>query len=466
MFRVTLDPSSLQPLTDQIVGEIRKRIVQRAIKSEARLPSIRQFAETHSVASSTVVAAYDRLAQEGFLKARKGSGYYVAPKARPSATGTHVALNEAEDVLWIVRRSMTDDKTLIKAGAAWLPPEWQAQDAVRQALLNIAADGVTSALSYGEPRGLGALRTLLSSRLSSVGINASPEQIILTHGASQAIDLVARFLVKSGDAVLVDDPGYSTTFGLLKMLGARVYGVPRTPQGPDLAALETLMTEHRPKLLFTTAAMHNPTSTSMTQANAYQVLRLAEKFKTIIVEDDNYGELDDKVHVRLAALDQLQRVIYIAGFSKSMAKGLRAGYLAASQDIVESLLDIKLLTGLTTSGLNEQIVYEIISSGAYDRHLVKLRKRLDQKRQVVSRKLRDLGMEFFGEPDAGMFIFAKSPHITNTAQFASNAEKQGVLMGPGHLFRPHMESSPWLRFNVAYCDHPAVYALLKPDAEL
>lgn len=462
MYLVTLDPSSLVPLTDQIAEEIRKRIVQRVIKPSTRLPSIRRFAEMHGVASSTVVSAYDRLVQEGVLVARKGSGYYVAMKSRPAARGKHVNLNEAEDVLWIVRRSMAGSKTLIKAGAGWLPAEWQAQDEVRVALQAVVEAEVKAAVDYGDPRGFRGLRSLIATRLESHGIGATPEQIILTNGASHAIDLVARYFLRSGDAVLVDDPGYYTTFGYLKMLGASIYGVPRTPQGPDLAALEALMSEHQPRLFFTSGSLHNPTGTSMTQANAYHVLRLAEKFGTLVVEDDNYGELGPPQQVRLAALDQLQRVIYISGFSKTTAKGLRVGFIAASQEIVESLLDVKLLTSLTTSGLGEQIIYEIMRSGAYEKHLGKLRKRLDQKRQIVARQLQEAGMTLFGEPNAGMFLFARAPHITNTAELASRAEKQGVLLGPGHLFRPHMEPSPWLRFNVAFSDHPEVFDLLKP----
>lgn len=461
MHLVTLDPSSLLPLTDQIVEEIRKRIMQRAIKPNTRLPSIRRFAETHNVANSTVVTAYDRLVQEGLLIPRKGSGFYVSQKSRPVARNAHVSLNEAEDVLWIARRAMVDPRTLVKPGAGWLPEDWQAQEGVQLALKRIAEGSVRTAVDYGELQGYGLLRQALGTRLHHAGIEVSPEQIIMTNGASHAVDLVARYLLKSGDTVLVDDPGYFTTFGYLKMIGVRVYGVPRTPQGPDLAALEALLIEHRPRAFFTTAALHNPTSTSMTQANAYQVLRLAEQFDTIIVEDDNYGEFAAPSQIRLAALDQLRRVIYISGFSKTLAKGLRVGFIAAGRDIVENLLDIKLLTGLTTSGLSEQVVYEVIRSGDYDKHLAKLRKRLDQKRQVVTRKLADLGMTLFGEPDAGIFLYARAPYITNTAELASKADAEGVMLGPGYLFRPHMEPSPWLRFNVGFSDHPAVFAILK-----
>lgn len=457
---VTLNPRDALPLTDQITDELRKRIVQRALKPGTRLPSIRSFAKTHGVSTFTVVEAYDRLVNDGFLISRKGSGFYIPKLLRAKRARERVQLENAQDTLWILRSILQEKRPVLKAGAGWLPASWLDDGIIRSGLRALAREPASLNLEYGEPHGYAPLREELVRKLGGLGISVQSRQLIMTHGVSQAIDLIGRYLVHAGDTVLVDDPGYYATFGYLKTLGATLIGVPRTAHGPDIGALENLLTEHKPKLFFTMTILHNPTGTSTNQATAHRLLQLAEKHDFMIVENDTYGDFHPLPLTRLATLDQLNRVIYVSGFSKTVSPDLRVGYIACRENLAEDLVDLKLLTGLTTSQLNERLIFNILASPQYTRHLQQINARLDRSRDSIIQKLRNCGLDLFATPEAGMFVLARFGPNSNAAEIASLAAAKGIILGPGHVFRPHDEPSPWLRFNVAFCDNALLYRFL------
>ena len=297
--------------------------------------------------------------------------------------------------------------------------------------------------------------------ISPMAQQADPAQIVLTKGATHALDLVARYFIRPGDAVLVDDPGYYIQFGALKSLGAKIVGVPWTLDGPDTAVMEALILEHKPKLFFTNSVLHNPTGSSISQAVAYRVLQLAEKHDLLIVEDDIYGDFHPGRITRLATLDQLDRVIYISSFSKTVSASLRVGYLACKRDIAEHLVDLKLLTGLTTAEIDERLIYQLLTDGYYRKHIDKLRGKLQVAREQTFRSLEKIGLQPYVEPEGGMFVWVNMGEQTNVVEMASAAAAQGIMLAPGHLFRPHQEPSQWMRFNVAACNDPTVFEFLE-----
>ena len=457
---VTLNPHDALPLTSQITDDLRKRIVQRALKPSTRLPSIRSFAQAHGVSTFTVVQAYDRLVKEGFLVSRQGSGFYVSKRSGTKHAREFINLENAEDTLWILRSTLQDRRSVLKVGAGWLPASWLDGGMIRNGLRALARTAEPFFLEYGEPHGYLPLREQLVQKLIGLGIDTQPRQLITTHGVSQAIDLVGRYFIHPGDTVLVDDPGYYATFGYLKTLGATLAGVPRTSQGPDIAALEKIIEDQRPKLFFTMTVLHNPTGTSTNQATAHRLLQLAEKYDFAIVENDTYGDFHPNPVTRLATLDQLKRVIYISGFSKTVSPDLRVGYIACREDLAEDLVDLKLLTGLTTSQLNEGLIFGIFASRQYGKHLQRLQERLERSRKSTIKKLENCGLETFATPEGGMFVLARFGASSNAAEIAGLAAAKGIILGPGNLFRPHHEPSPWLRFNVAFCDDPSIYRFL------
>ncbi|HCU84253.1 MAG TPA: PLP-dependent aminotransferase family protein, partial [Methylophilus sp.] len=230
---------------------------------------------------------------------------------------------------------------------------------------------------------------------------------------------------------------------------------------PDVSALQQLLQEHRPKLFFTNTVLHNPTGTSTSLAVAHQILQLSEKYGLYIVEDDIYGDFHPQNATRLAALDQLNRVIYVSSYSKTISASLRVGFIACQADLANRLLDLKLLTGLTSSEINQRVMYQILVEGRYRKHMEKVRSQLEVKRAQVIRALEECGLSIHAEPAGGMFVWAKLANDKNAAEVASEASKQNIMLAPGNLFRPYQEPSSWLRFNVAHCEDDKVFELLR-----
>lgn len=457
-----LDSSSGTPLVLQIVNGFREAIEEGALRPGAKLPSIRQFAQAHDVSVYTAVDAYDRLVAQGYFVSRPNLGFFVR-RRQVAAASAHAPLAcDAFEADFYMRRIFEHRSLGIKSGCGWLPPDWLFGEGVRRSLRNLAA-GDISISGYGEPKGHLPLRQLIRDLLAEREVTVTAEQLLLAQGSSQALDLIARRMVRPGDKVLVDDPGYANLYFILRFMGAELIGVPRTEEGYDLPALESLIQQHQPRLFFTQPRLQCPTGASATLAHMYRVLQLAERHDMLIVENDIYADLDDQPRATFASLDQLSRVVYIGSFSKTISPNLRVGYLAASQELVEALAQLKMISGLTSSEFSERLVYGALIDGRWRKHLKNLRERLAEAHRRVSTRFLDLGFESFGSPKAGMFLWVRHPEIADSNAMALRAVSHDILLGPGHLFSPRLQSSAWARFNVAFSDDDAVFGFLRQE---
>lgn len=459
---LTLNPLDPVPLVEQIVSGIQRLAEERVLRTGTRLPSIRNFAVQHGISRFTVVDAYDRLVALGYLTSRRGSGFYVAQRQQIEIPMANTCrLDEANDVLWLLHNTFQDVHGATRPGCGWLPGNWLDGSGIQKSLRELSRKSGNFLTGYGDVSGYLPLRQqLLHKRLADIGIGAEPRQIIMTNGATHGLDLAARLLIRPGDAVLVDDPGYYTLFGYLKTLGARLLGVPRNMDGPDVERMESLIREFHPRLFFTNTVLHNPTGTSTSLAVAHQILQLAEKYGLYIVEDDVYGDFHPGNAPRLATLDQLKRVIYVSSFSKTISASLRVGFVACHRELAAKLLDLKLLSGLTTSEITQRVMHQILQEGRYRKHIERVRSHLQEKRGQVIQQLEQCGLQLHVEPAGGMFIWARLPGEQNAAEIATLAARENIMLAPGNLFRPYREPSPWLRFNVAHCDDSRIFDFL------
>jgi DNA-binding transcriptional MocR family regulator len=240
--------------------------------------------------------------------------------------------------------------------------------------------------------------------------------------------------------------------------------VPRNRDGPDVAILEELAATRRPKVYLAQSVIQNPTGTDMSPHVAFKVLQAAERHNFVVVEDDSFCDLQVKATPRLATLDQLNRVIYARSFSKTLSGSLRVGIVACAQHIAEELAEVKMLTSITTSQFTERLVYLILVDGHYRKYLSRLHERLGEARLNVARSFERLGMELFVEPTDGMFLWARFPHIEDSLALAETSQPGGIMLAPGAVFRPHLERSPWMRFNVTACEDTRVQQWLQRHA--
>jgi len=450
--------------TGEVMAAIRSKISSRALVSGDRLPSIRRFAATMGVSPSTVVEAYERLAAEGLIRARRGSGFYVAANCLQP-----LALAEAEpqrdravDPFWVSRQSLDADPTVLKPGCGWLPAEWMPNAALRRALRTLARGEDAVLTDYGSTRGSPHLRRLLLGRFAEEGLETSPGQIMLTGSGTQAIDLICRFLLRPGDTVLVDDPCYFNFQALLRAHQVRIIGVPYTPSGPDIAAFETILPAERPRLYITNSALHNPTGATLSPQTAHRLLSIASAHDLTIVEDDIFADFEPDPSPRLAVLDGLTRVIRIGSFSKTLSASIRCGYIAARTDWIEGLVDLQVAACFGgPSPLATELISGVLAGGGYRKHMEELRQRLARARHDLAARLEPLGIRPWLMPRGGFYLWCRLPEGQDSAALARVAVKENVVLAPGNVFSVSQTAASFLRFNVAQSSDPYVIEVLK-----
>ncbi|HEV7137019.1 MAG TPA: PLP-dependent aminotransferase family protein [Steroidobacteraceae bacterium] len=456
---MSAQPAAVFTRAAGISAQVRGRILAGHLGPGDRLPSVRALARSHGVSPFTAARVYDLLVAEGLIEARRGSGYYVARDAETFGAAGLSGPEPIVDSIWALRRDYEGHSLQVDAGCGWLPPEWLFGEGVRAALTQVARRPAVYAGRYGCAYGLRALRHHLARQLALRGVECADDQIVLTQGASQALELVIGTLARPGDSVLVEDPCYPYVLAMVRACGAHPVGVPRRDDGPDANALDSLARQTGARLFITNTTYQNPTGTTTSIQVAHAVLHVAERHGLTICEDDIFAELPADRVTPLASLDRLERVIYIGSFSKTIAPALRSGYLAASAELAERLAMQKNMMSLSSSELIEHVVLAILTSGRYRTHLERLRRQLTEARARLTRRFRESGIEV-APRSGGMFVWAQLPAADATAT-RQRARLQGILLAPGELFRPDGRPTGHWRFNVAYADDERLYAFLR-----
>jgi len=453
-------------LVAQLVAHFDGLIRNHGLRAGMRLPSVRTLADSAHVSRDTVVQAYDRLSAQGLVQARRGAGFFVCAQRDATAAGhtssaNSLAQGAAFDTAYLLR-GMFRDGAETAGSTGNLPGRWMNQGLITGAMRAIARQGSRAELEllgYGVPQGFLPLRRQIASILQAQDVPAHPETHLMTvSGVTHGMDLIVRCFLRPGDTVLVEDPGWFVIFGRLNAMGANVIGVPRLPDGPDVSALESLARQHRPKLFILNPAVHNPTGLTLSAGVAHEVLRIAQQYDFLLLEDDTYAEFLGRPPLRLAALDRLQRVLLVGGYSKILSSALRVGYVAAKPEIIHRLTDLKLLCGLTSALPGEQIVHRILADSAYRKHVNHLRERVDKARNRCLRLLEALGCRAVHEPVAGTFAWVDCG--TDSEVLARQAAAHDLLLAPGVLFSPRQASNRMLRVQVSMADQPAPWKVL------
>ena len=481
--------SSTQSLTEQLSERFAERIRNRLLAPGARLPSVRQCAQQNGVSPSTVVAAYDQLLALGLVEARKNRGVFVRdsggadPAAGADARTADPTLESAPNwstAHWFAARaagragrgvSPVNATALIRGmfhkisdkpqpGMGVFPSEW-----LESTFMPAAVRKVTNSrslqdfsLQYGEPLGDAHLRRLLAKKLSTLNVHTVPEHIITTVGATHALDIVSRTLLRPGDPVMVEEPGWAVEFARLAALGMRILPVPRRADGPDLEVMARYCEVHQPKLYVSVSVFHNPTGYCLSPGSAHRVLQLANQHNFHVVEDDTYSHIAPEHATRLTALDGLQRTIYVSGFAKILAPNWRIGYLAAPPNLVEPLLDTKLLATLTTPALLEKALALCIEQGQLRRHAERIRTRLDAARSRSVKLALQAGCTFAAEP-VGLFGWVDTG--VDTDALAQRMLDEGYLLAPGALFHAERKPSTLMRINFATTQEAAFWQIFQ-----
>ncbi len=464
--RIPIDRQSHTPLYQQIKSHLQHGILSGSLAADTRLPASRQLAHDLGVSRITVETAYSELEADGLIFSRVGSGTYVLPplplpthpKDTPNAAwplwqqNVQIAvLNENNSEADETLKADQHPHPIRFAGGTSASHMFPADDfrKVFQAIMR--RDGI-AALEYGESNGYAPLRATIAHVLASQGLQAQPENILITAGSQQALSLVSRLLLKSGDTILVERPTYGGALDLFRALSFHVIGIPMDKQGMQVEKLEKLLQQHHPKLIYTIPNFHNPTGTCLSSSRRRELIVLADRYNVPILEDDFVGDLryDGRTQPSLKALDPGGRVIYANTFSKMLMPGLRVGFLLAEGPIYDSLVKFKHVNDLTSSTLIQRALEAYVTVGRYQAHLRRscqiFRKRRDAMLAAIQRYL-PAGVDF-DTPQGGLFLWMQLPRKMSSNDLLSVARREGVDFAPGRNFFPDFKSGgDWMRLN-------------------
>ena len=445
-----------------VMDAIRRRISTRSLTPGEKLPSIRGLANAMHVSPSTVVEAYDRMAAEGLIRSRPGSGFYVVGSLPLTLAEVEPRTDRAVDPFWVSRQSLDGGPGMLRPGCGWLPADWMPNGTIRRAVRTLAKADDAVLVDYGTTRGSLALRGLLARQFAAEGLEVGSERILLTASGTQAIDLVCRFLLQPGDTVLLDDPCYFNFQALLRAHRVKVVSVPMTTTGPDTALFAEAVTAHRPRLYVTNSAIHNPTGVSLSPQAAHRILTMAAAHDMTIVEDNIFADFEPEPSARLAVLDGLARVVRIGSFSKTLSASIRCGYIAARADWIEGLVDLQVATNFGgPSPIASEIISSALADGSYRKHLAALRSRLAKRRREVATMLEPIGIGPWIEPSGGFYLWCRLPDGRDAASVARYALRDKVVLAPGNVFSVAQTAQDWMRFNVAQMVDPILPIVLR-----
>ena len=457
---IPLDRESAVPLSHQIYHELRRAIVGSELPAGARLPSTRELARQLGVARFTVDDAYARLAAEGYVAGRRGSGTYVAdhvqlretengdsPPSRPverrlSAWSRRLPSSPDE----IVAQRVTGDEIRFMTGMPALDAfPWT----VWQRLIGRAVrDQSIATRSYTNPAGLLSLREEIAAYLArSRGLRCTADQIVITSGVQQSMDVTIRLLVDPGDPVGIEDPSYRRVRKLMVAAGAEVVPLPVDANGLNPKSLPRDGTP--PKLIYTTPSHQYPTGAILPLNRRLDLLAWSDTTGTVIVEDDYDGELryDARPVPALAGLARerhgVDNVIYTGSFSKVLFPALRLGYAVLPRDLVTPYRRVRAAIDWHPSTLAQATVAAMIGEGHFERHLARMRRLYATRHaatiEAIERHLTGLVSLDHESAPAGLHLLVRVHSSRPEAEIVQRAADHGVVVvgaGPCYITPP------------------------------
>lgn len=440
------------PLYRQITDQIRALIQSGALPSGDRLPTVRQLAADLGLTRLTVHSAYAELQTQGLIESFVGRGTFVATHPLVAAPGHRAALPQ-QPTPWHTQGllaeivGLTGTQLLTFAQAHPAPETFPARELGKA--LRAALDD-PDALNYGVIQGETVLREQVSRLLLDRGITTSPDYVLITTGAQQAISLTLGAFTAPGDVILVEEPTYPGVLELAALRGQRVVSIPIDSEGISLSALEAACIAYRPRLLYLVPTYHNPTGNTLSPERHAAVLNIARAHHMLILEDDVYGflSLDGPASLALKAADDEGLVIYSTSFSKIFIPGLRLGAIVAAPAYLPKLAACKQSTDLTCSPLLQQALADYLRHGYLAAHLQHARSLYRERRDAMLAALeRSLPACSWTHPAGGLNIWVTLPEQISEYDFVREATERGVGVAPGRLFFPHPRREAFMRLS-------------------
>ena len=454
------NPSRDEPLYRRVANSIEQQIGHGVLRVGDKVPSVRAFSRHHHVSISTALQAYFWLEHRGYIEPRPRSGFYVRvpfakliqePKHRdhkvvPTAVGTATIIHE------VVR--MAAEPSMVPFGAAFPGPDMLATEMLNRSVRNIVNRVPSHSVTYHLPQATGEFCRQIARQSLSHGCNFSPDDILATCGALEALNLCLRAVAKPNDVIAIESPTYFGVLQAIQSLGMRAVEIPTYPQtGMRLEVLEEAIRKHSVKACVVMPNCQNPMGYVVPDALKRLFVELTSRYKIPVIEDDVYGDLAFAGRARtLKSFDEHGLVLLCSSFSKVLAPGLRIGWVHAGKFRPE-VEKLKYVTTIASPTLAQLVVADCLQSGRYERYLRKLRKTFCDQVQSASNAV----AKYFPEgtritrPRGGYLLWIELPKRIDAFQVYREALQKNVSIMPGTIFSPTGRFGNHIRIS---CNHP------------
>lgn len=455
------DRTSSIPAYQQIIDFFLSSVSSGAFAVGMRLPSQRKLSELFEVNRSTVSTAIAELSSYGIIKGSYGAGTEIASNTwsvllkSNQSWSKHVlsgTFKENISTLQVINE-LEFDRSLLRLGTGEIDPRLFPVKSWQKALSNVGKEVVS--LGYLEPLGLYELRCEIAKHLKRIGINTTPDCILITSGSLQALQLISVCLLKSGSKVFVEAPSYLKSLQVFQSAGLELTGISMDSDGMEYWKMLPLIKQSQKEntsVVYTIPSNHNPTGICMSEERRQELLEFCLTNRIPVIEDGAYQELsfDDCSLTPIKSSDHSGMVIYLGTASKTLSPGLRIGWLVAPEAVVKRLGDAKMQMDYGASSVSQYIFLEFLRSGMYDKYLVTLKgglkKRLENALGVLERNFSSIAQ--WTKPHGGFYIWLTFRSQVRTDLLFNEAIKAGILLNPGDIYDFKANNS--IRLSYAY----------------
>lgn len=470
MLLLTLDDKSSKPMYQQLIEQIRHKIESRVLFPGEKLPSTRRLADQLGIHRSTVATAYQELWALGFLDLSPGALPRVRDRTRIATAQGRLEtgivdwqqiVSPAAAAMWRTYRQnyleggQPDGQPVISFRTLSIDRRLFPIDSFRMCLDRAMKEQGAVLLGYGARSGYPPLREYIARRLQSHGISITPQEILITNGSQQGIDLVFRMIAAPGKVVAIEAPTYDYVPPLLRFYGLTPLEIPVRPDGMDLSVLEAALQRERPSLVYTMPTFQNPTGISTGQAHRERLLSLCETYGVPILEDGFEEEMKycGRVVLPIKSMDRHRLVIYCGTFSKVLFPGVRIGWLAAEQECLERLAAIQGFSELSPSMVLQAAIHHFCQRGFYDHHVSRMHRVYRKRMEAAIRALRQQLSPEWAEwtaPSGGFIIWLKiKAPASAPGDWKGFFRERGIEVAIGNSFFFSGSADTYLRLSIS-----------------
>ncbi|MBU2491585.1 MAG: PLP-dependent aminotransferase family protein [Bacteroidetes bacterium] len=474
MIILNLDKNSDTPLFKQVIVQLKNKIDADVLKPGEKLPSTRTLSNMHGVNRTTIYKAYQELWALGYIESRSGSYSYVRQRRELKSSKEEQLSNT---INWANKINPDAEKVYQMFGKINYPFSEEREDfegidfgrlhpdtrifpvkEFKKSLNKVISEKGEIVFDYGKSKGFDPLREFIARRSRMHGISVGVQEILITNGAQNAIDLLMKLLAKPGSRVFVESPTYGMIIPTLKYYNCEIVSIPMLPDGVDIKAIEKEFQNGLPAFFYTMPNFHNPTGITTNQEHREKLIALFEKYHVPIIEDAYEEEMKyfGKVPLSIKTMDINQIVFYVGSFSKILFPGIRVGWIAADKNCIERLTTLKRFADLSSSLPEQAALADFCMQGHYELHIKRIhkiyRKRMQLAVQQLQKKIKNKNIKWI-EPNGGFTIWLMLENVKIDYDDMNKIfYKNKIRTALGKDFYPNPEKKKYCRLSIASLD--------------